>query len=162
MSISTWGAHAQRFCERHASARVVAVFARSFHVAAGADFVCIGDLSIGWGPLNAIVGSAGWARVAGHLPPVGAEVRIGRGKIESDRVALVTATASSWLPPPWPRNPERELLTVALDDLERVACEKAPLEGIARVALTNAADLPGSVLTRVAGPRIARLRDWVA
>jgi len=156
-----WGAHAQRFCECHASARVVAVFARSFHVEAGADFVCIGDLSIGRGPLNAIVDSAGWAWVAGNLGAVGTEARIGNGMIECGRISLVTAAASSWLPPPWPRNPERETLTVRLDDLEHLACEKAPVEGIARLALSGAAGLPVSVLARVAGPRIARLRDWI-
>src|SRR5215470_4085255 len=156
-----WGAHAQRFCECYASARVVAVFARSFHVKAGADFVCIGDFSIGRGPLNAIVDLAGWMGMAGNLGPVGAEARIGQGMIECGRVSLVTAAASSWLPPPWPRNPERETLTVRLDDLEHLACEKAPVEGIARLALSGAAGLPVSVLARVAGPRIARLRDWI-
>ena len=161
MSVSMWGAHAQRFCECHASARVVAVFARSFHVEAGADYVCIGDLSIGRGPLNAIVDPAGWAWVAGNLGAVGTEARIGNGMIECGRVSLVTATASSWLPPPWPPNPERETLTVALDRLERLACEKAPVESIARVALSGAAGLPVSVSARVAGPRIARLRDWI-
>jgi hypothetical protein len=162
MSVSMWGAHAQRFCECHGSARVVAVFARSFHVKAGADFVCIGDLSIGRGPLNAIVDQAGWKWVAGNLGPVGAEARIGQGKIECGRVSLITAAASSWLPPPWPRTPEREALTVGLDDLDHLACEKAPVEGIARAAFSGAAGLPVSVLARVAGPRIARLRNWIA
>ena len=161
ISVSMWGAHAQRFCECHASARVVAVFARSFHVKAGADFVCIGDFSIGRGPLNAIVDPAGWMGVAGNLGPVGAEARIGQGMIECGRVSLVTAAASSWLPPPWPRNPEREALTVRLDDLAHLAREKAPVEGIAHTALSGAAGLPVSVLARVAGPRIARLRDWI-
>jgi hypothetical protein len=158
MSVSTWGAHAQRFCERHASAWVVAKFARSFHMAAGADFVCIGDRSIGRGPLNAIVDPAGWAGAAGHLP-VGSKMRMGYGLIECDRIALITAEASSWLPPPWPR--VGETLTVALDDLERLACEKAPVEGIARVALSGATGLPATVLARLAGPRIVRLRDWI-
>ena len=169
ISVSIWGAHAQRFCACHTSARVAAVFARGFHVAAGADFLCLGDLSIGRGPLNAIVDPVGWAWVAGRLPPVGAAARIRNGMIECDRVTLVTAAASSWLPPPWPRNPERETLTVALDDLERLACKKAPVEGIARVALSSAAAgtptgcarSSAAVMARVAGPRIARLRDWV-
>ena len=160
VSVATWGAHAERFCERHTSARVVAMFARSFHMAAGADFVCVGDRSIGRGPLNAIVDPAGWAWVAGHLP-AGSEVRIGDGMMECDRIALVTAVASSWLPPPWPRHLVGETLSVALDDLERLAREKAPVEGLARVALSGAADLSATVLARLAGPRIARLRDWV-
>jgi hypothetical protein len=160
-SISIWGAHAQRFCECHTLAQVVAVFARSFHLRGGADYVCIGDLSIGRGPLNAIVDPAGWAWMVGHLPSVGAEARISYGIIECDRIALITAAASSWLPPPWPCKPERATLTVALDNLERLAREMAPVEGIARLTLLGATGLPGSALGRVARPRIARLRDWV-
>src|SRR5262245_15300278 len=140
---------------------MAAVFARSFHLEAGGHFACIGDASIGRGPLNAIVDPDGWVWVANHLPPVGAEVRFSRGTIECDGVKFVTAAASSWLPPPWPRNPEWETLTVALDDLERLACEKAPIEGIARVALTAVAGLPASALARLAGPRVGRLREWV-
>jgi len=160
-SISIWGARAQRFCECRALARVVAVFARSFHLEADGEFVCIGDASIGRGPLNAIVDLAGWSRVARHLPEVGAEARIGDGRLQCDRVALVTAAASRWLPPPWPRNAERKALTVALEDFERLACEEAPVDGIARIALMSPACLPFSTLARVARPRIARLREWV-
>jgi hypothetical protein len=160
-SISIWGAHAQRFCECRVSARVVAVFARSFHLEADGDFVCIGDASIGRGPLNAIVDLAGWAWAARHLPAVGTEACIGEGTIECDRFALVTAAACSWLPPPWPRNAERAALTVALQDLERLACEEAPVDGMARVALMDPICVPASALARVARPRIARLREWL-
>jgi len=56
-----------------------------------------------------------------------------------------------------------------LDGLERLAREKAPVESIARIALSGAAAgtpagcamLPASVLARGTGPRIARLRDWI-
>ena len=160
-SISIWGAQAQRFCKCRASARVVAVFARSFHLEADGDFVCIGDASIGRGPLNAIVELAGWAWVARHLPAVGAEACIGEGTMQCGRVALVTAAACSWLPPPWPHNAEREALIAALEDLERLACGEAPVDGIARVALMDPACVPASALARVARPRIARLREWL-
>jgi hypothetical protein len=158
---SIWGAHAQRFCEGRAAARVAAVFARSFHLEADGDFVCIGDASIARGPLNAIVDLAGWAWTLRHLPAVGAEVRIGEGTIECGRVTLVTAAASSWLPPPWPRNAEREALSAALAEFDRLVCEEAPIDGIARVALCPA-NVPASASARVAGPRIARLRKWVS
>ena len=159
---SIWGAHAQRFCECRASARLVAVFARSFHLEADGDFVCIGDASIGRGPLNAIVDLAGWTWASRHLPAVGAEARVGDGTIECGRVTLVTAAASSWLPPPWPHHAEWEALSVALADFDRLACEEAPVDGIARVALLAPANLPASASARLARPRIARLRKWVA
>ncbi|MGE0849855.1 MAG: DUF2877 domain-containing protein [Hyphomicrobiaceae bacterium] len=140
----------------------MAVFARSFHVEAGGDFVCIGDASIGKGPLNAIVdGGVGWPWAARHLPPAGTEVRIGEGGIECDCTVFATAGTSIWLPPPWPRSGERTVLMHALDDLEHLACEEAPVDGIARIVL-GLASLPASALTRVAGPRVARLREWVS
>ena len=67
--VACWGSHAERFVERHTSAVLVAVFARSLHLEADGDFLCIGDASIGKGPLNATVDAAGWARVARKLPP---------------------------------------------------------------------------------------------
>jgi hypothetical protein len=128
---------------------------------ADGDFICIGDASIGRGPLNAIVDLAGWAWAARHLPPVGAAVQIGHGAMVCDRVTLITAATSSWLPPPWPGNVEREALTFALQDLARLASEKAPLDGIARVALTGAASLPVSALERMARAPIVRVREWL-
>ena len=160
-SISVWGAHAQRFAECHTTARVAAVFARSFHLRADGDFVCIGDASIGRGPLNAIVDPAGWALAAKHQPSVGTEAHIGDGTMECGRLVLATAAASSWFPPPWPRNGNRQALTVALEGFERLACQGAPVDGIARVAL-GSAGLPCSGLARVAGSRIALLREWVS
>ena len=160
-SIAQWGTHAQRFAECRASARVVAVFARSFHLEADGDFVCIGDANIGRGPLNAIVDPAGWARAARHLPAVGAEARIGDATMHCGRVALATAAASSWRPPPWPRNGNREALPVALADFGRRAREEAPVDGLARVAL-GSASMPVSALARVAAPWVARLRQWVS
>jgi hypothetical protein len=160
-SISIWGAHAQRFCDRHARARVVALFARSLHLEADGDFICIGDASIGRGPLNAIVDPAGWARAARHLPAVDAAMQIGDGAMRCDRLTLSTAGASSWFPPPWPGNVERDALTFALQGLARLASEKAPLDGIARVALTVPTSLPASALERVARARIVRVREWV-
>ena len=160
--ISVWGAHARRFAQCHVSAQVMAVFARSFHVEAGGDFVCIGDASIGKGPLNAIVDDGvGWAWAARHLPAEGAEVRIGEGGIKCGRAAFATAETSIWRPPPWPRSGERRVLMHALDDLDRLACEEAPVDGIARVVL-GSASLPASALARVAGPRVARLREWAS
>ena len=79
--------------------------------------------------------------------------------MECGRLVLATAAASSWVPPPWPRNGNRKALTVALEDFERLACQEAPIDGIARIVL-GSAGLPASVLARVAGPRIALLREW--
>jgi hypothetical protein len=118
-------------------------------------------LSIGRGPLNASVDLAGWTRVANVLPAVGAEARIQDGVIQCGRVVLGTAAASSWRPPPWPRNAEGERLTAALEKLERHAGEEAPADGLFRIVLGSAAG-SASALARIARPRVAQLRQWVS
>lgn len=157
--IACWGSHAERFVERHASAVLVAVFARSLHLEADGDFLCIGDASIGKGPLNATVDAAGWARVARKLPPAGSAVRIDAGTIAIGGAVVSTAAASTWRPPSWPRVAGVERVAAALDDLARRAHEQAPADGLARIVLGSPGE-PGTALERIARPRVRRLRQW--
>jgi hypothetical protein len=53
--ITSIGARAARLLAAHAGWSVEAVFDRSFYLRSGDAFVCIGDASIGDGPLNALV-----------------------------------------------------------------------------------------------------------
>src|SRR2546423_10000045 len=69
--VACWGPHAARFVERHASAVLAAMFARSLHLEADGDFLCIGDARTGKGPLNPTVDAAGWARGPRKMPPPG-------------------------------------------------------------------------------------------
>jgi uncharacterized protein DUF2877 len=159
--ILCWGSHAARFVERRASASLVAVFGRSLHLEAEGDFLCIGDASIGNGPLNATVDAAGWVRVAKRLPRAGAEVRINAGTIEMGDAVLSAAAASMWRPPAWPRVAGIEGLAVALDELVRCAREQAPADGLARIVLGPAGE-PASAFERIARPRVRRMQQWVS
>jgi hypothetical protein len=140
---------------------VAAVFARSLHLEADGDFLCIGDASIGKGPLNAIVDVAGWARVARELPAAGSEARIDAGTIEIGGAVFGTAVASSWRLPSWPRVTGGEGLAAALDGLVRRAHEQAPADGLARIVLGSAGE-PASALEHIARPRVGRMRQWVS
>jgi hypothetical protein len=157
--VAYWGSHAERFVERHASAVLVAVFARSLHLEADGDFLCIGDASIGKGPLNATIDAGGWARVARKLPPAGSEARIEAGTIEIGGAVLSTAAASMWRPPSWPGVIRVECLVAVLDDLARRAHEQAPADGLARIVLGPPGE-PASALERIARPRVRRMRRW--
>jgi hypothetical protein len=159
-SISILGLHAQRFVERHACARVVAVFSRSLYLESDGDFICIGDPDIGRGPLNAELGHAGWMRLAAAVPPIGTSVRIAQGAFRIGGLALDTTRAELWRPAPWPSAAGRKGVLQALQRAQHVAGEQAPVDGIARTVLGPAGE-QHSAFERVARPRVELLRAWV-
>ena len=55
ISIASIGALALRLLEQHADWTVAATFDRSFYIRSGPEFICVGDASIGDGPLNALL-----------------------------------------------------------------------------------------------------------
>ena len=86
--------------------------------------------------------------------------RIAQGAIRIGGVALDTTRAERWRPAPWPSAATRKGVLQALQRLQRLAGEQAPVDGLARTVL----GLPGdrrSALARVALPRMERLRAWV-
>ena len=159
-SISTLGPHAQRFVERHAVACVAAVFPRSCYLEAHGDFLCIGEESIGRGPLNALLSGAGWTRLSESLPPVETRAHIARGTLHISSIALDATRAEPWRPASWPSARRAESVACALRRLQRFAAEQAPVDGLARVVLGTAGDRP-SALDRAALPRVRRLRAWL-
>ena len=159
-SISIWGSHAQRFVEGHASARVAAVFSRSLHLESEGDFACIGDPSIGRGPLNAVLDLAGWAQLTTPPPPPGKRASIAQGVIRIGTIALHTTGAERWHPTAWPSAARRKGDLQALQRLQGLAAEQAPRDGLARIVLGLMGD-PCSALERVALPRVERLRAWI-
>jgi hypothetical protein len=159
-SISTWGPHAQRFVERHAAAGVAAVFPRSCYLEAHGDFLCVGDESIGQGPLNALLAGAAWTSLSESPPPVGTSARIHRGMLHIGSVALDATRAEPWRPASWPSARRPESIAWALRRLESFAAEQAPVDGLARVVLGTSGD-PSSAVERTALPRVQRLRAWL-
>ena len=81
-----------------------AVFRRSFYLEFPGGYACVGDDSIGRGPLNALASSPA-------LPRIG------------DRVALSAEGAKLWLPPP-------ATGTIDLARLRREAAKRIPAEGL--------------------------------
>jgi Protein of unknown function (DUF2877) len=158
--IEVWGSHAQRFAERHPVAQVAAMFARSLHLEADGDFLCLGDPSIGRGPLNAIVSGDAWAALGRMVPPVGSSVLIDRRSIRIAGAAIDRTGAALWHPAPWPTAPSPRRMAEAVDELAQLCITGAPEDGLARVVLVRAAG-PGSALARVARSRVDRLRAWL-
>jgi hypothetical protein len=161
VTISEWGPHAQRFVARHVAARVAAVFPRSLYLESEGDFLCIGDEGIGRGPLNAIVSRAEWAALSQSLPTVGAAARIAHGVIQIDARAFDATRAEPWHPAAWPSAVGHETGSATLRYVQRVAEEKAPADGLARIVL-GIEGRPSSALERIALPRVQRLSAWLA
>ncbi len=111
---------------------VCAAFRRSFYLRfPGGRYACIGDLSLGRGPLNVLVGEL-------KIPPLG------------ERVGLDTATARTWAPPP--HEPGR----LNLDALRRAARPLVPGEGLGCLILGTHNALSGH-----AQPALEALERWL-
>lgn len=158
--IEVWGAHAHSFAQRHATARVAAVFARSLHIEADGDFLCLGDPSIGRGPLNAIVSCGPWAKLGGALPPVGGSALIDRRGILVGTAMIDTTAAMLWRPEPLANVASRERVAEAVEQVLQLSSVRAPEDGLARIALMDAAR-SSPALARAACHRIERLRTWL-
>jgi hypothetical protein len=158
-NIRSWGSHAQRFAGRHATAIVAAIFPRCLHLHAGADLLCIGEASIGNGPLNAIADPHGWKCAAAKLPAAGSPVRMSAGTIAVADAVFCTAAAQDWHPPPWPRMAEAAALAIALERLASLARRRAPSESLASI-LFGSIKAPATPFHRIARPRVERFRRW--
>jgi hypothetical protein len=137
---------------------VTAVFAKSLHLEAGGDFLCLGDAAIGAGPLNALLNAADWKRVRAPMP--GSLARIYADRIALADAELHTHGATAWHPPPWPGAPDHPRLAVALACLNGLARKEAPEHGLARIAFAGASDRHGA-LEPIALPTLTALKAWL-
>jgi hypothetical protein len=111
---------------------VCAAFRRSFYLrCADERYACIGDASLGHGPLNALITEL-------TMPAVG------------ERVSVDTAQARCWTPPPHkPGYPK-------LDELRKAARERVPAEGLGSLILGTHNALAGH-----AQPALDALELWL-
>jgi hypothetical protein len=111
---------------------VCAAFRRSFYLRfPGGRYACIGDLSLGRGPLNVLVGEL-------KIPPLG------------ERVGVEHAHAQLWAPPPY--QPGR----LKLADLRDAARPLVPAEGLGCLILGTHNALSGH-----AQPALEALERWL-
>ena len=125
-----------RFARQAASrgeGEVRAVFRRSVYVAfAGGEIACLGDQSLGCGPLNALVREL-------RLPVLG------------ERMTLDLSQATSWSPAPLPANAAPDIRA-----LKRAARERVPREGLGCLVLDAHNSLSGH-----AQPALDAISRWL-
>ena len=144
---------------------VLATFRRCFYIEDDAGgLACIGNESIGAGPLNATVRGTGDFQVPAVRTPAwvdGATLYIG------DRLVLDLTGATDWLPNPVPANWTTATVSAGLDFLAGISRNKLPGDGLGRLipVLIDARqpraedfDFP---IGRLAQTPINKLRTWV-
>ncbi len=131
ITVISIGARAARLFAAHADWTVAATFERSFYLRSGDAFVCIGDASIGDGPLNALL------RAGTLQPPAVGSAAASRGEYLEfpDASTIRLDVARRWQAPAWSTKPAHLAM---LQDLKRAALREAPAESIIH-ALTTAA-----------------------
>ena len=160
-SILAIGRIAAKTLSADAEGRVLAVFSRSLYLQAlGGELACIGEPSLGRGPLNAIVGEL---IDLDRLRP-GAAWRRQDDEIAIDGIkGFAIRAVEPWRPP---RITERMPPSVAFAILTAFASRHAPTDGLGPMvspllsgdALTPS---PGALSRAAAGP-LAALRDWIS
>ena len=157
--ISCWGSAARGLVEDGGAGRVAAVFARSFYLESAGRMACIGDRSLGLGPLNALCDAPpGIDWPASGLRTGAAYRRAGDRLHVGDRFVFSTKAAETWTPPPCPASWRPEPLRRDLDALDRRIAGRVPNEGLAPLVFGGA----DSAVGRAARAPVAGLRAWLA
>jgi hypothetical protein len=151
VSIVRAGVLAREFCRRRARAEVAAVFERSLYLHAGDMFVCLGEPSIGNGPLT-LIADFRTSRLQRGQPASISE----RGITIGDTARFSFDRCEPWQPLRWPLSlSPLQLIDVGRAIAGRIAVE-APVQGLGGLYCGSEAPL-----ARIAGPRIARFEAWL-
>ena len=153
------GVLAQQFCRSTAHANVEAVFERSLYLRHHDAFICIGEPTIGNGPLT-LIADTGVSRLA--LQP-GDAASVGERDITiGDSIRFTLDRSEAWRAPPWPAcaSPARVIEACAI--LAWRAASEAP-EGFARHGLSaGGSDAHETPLLRAARMRVAMFAAWLS
>jgi hypothetical protein len=148
------GVVARDLCRRSGRGEVAAVFARSFYLRSGEDFICIGEPAIGNGPTTLIAA----ARVAELGVRQGLRALIRNEHIEVGDLLFDFANCETWRPPEWPPLPSPAVLRAICAKIATRAATASPPDSLARAAF-GVADTP---LARLARPRVAKFAAWLS
>jgi hypothetical protein len=158
--IRRMGILAAEFCRQVGRVgAVAAVFERSFYLRSADAFLCVGEPSIGDGPLTLVANFADGGLAALDVRP-GKRAALSAGAITiGDTVRLDLTDCETWQPPDWPAAAPSVETAKAL--ATRAAAE-APAEGFARVVFGAHEPLHDPPFARIARQRIAHFASWVS
>ncbi len=153
------GHRAAAALESGVSGRIAALFQRSFYVALGETWICVGPAGLERGPLHlgcVLAKGLDW-RASGLA--VGQACRAAPKSLRlGQRLRIETQAAELWLPPPAP-DWSRESLARGLAMLEEQVAGRLPEEGLA--GLLREPSGGESPMLAQARPLVARLANWL-
>ncbi len=172
LTATVLGKFAASVLRQNSEFEVAALFERSFYLSSGNSTICVGEESLGAGPLNVLV-----ARDAADTPVVAgirqgkdvrvftraAEPRMGKGLVIDD------STAGVWSPPAWPEfSPETGVtgrVQLAREEMVRIA----PATGMnvlhggcnRRQEKQSVAAATERAFRQLAGPAVLAFKHWL-
>lgn len=154
LRIARLGPFARRFLEMHEIARVSAVFARSFHLEANDDALCVVDATLGNGALNAVLAQSFSGAAA---PVIGSLARIAPTAIVTGDLHLDADAAEDWRPAPARISPRA---CPAFEALIGAALAAAPEDGAFRPGLDDGCGA-SSPIQRALRDRTRAFAGWL-
>jgi hypothetical protein len=156
------GILAREFCRHGADAEIAAVFDRSLYLHSGDVFICLGEPSIGNGPLTLIADLGGARRLSELELCPGQPASISKRRITiGDTVELKLDDCDVWRPPRWPLALLPDRLNEVDRAIARLMAAEAPEEGLARLSCLHEQDTNETPFTRIARPRVTRFQSWL-
>ncbi|MBL6928188.1 MAG: DUF2877 domain-containing protein [Rhodospirillales bacterium] len=156
VAISEMGTAARRVLADGMRGTVLAEFRRCFYVEdAVGELVCIGDESIGAGPLNATIRASGDYSIPTARTPVWVD---GATLYVDGQASFSLTDAAVWLPDPAPSNWDGRTLSAGLKMVAEISRDIAPDDGFAR--LTHAGNDFNFPIGHIGKASIEKLRAW--
>lgn len=149
------GAEAQGALRHGRSGRIEAAFERSFYVRFDEDWICVGDPTIGRGPLNLLIdGSVSWLSVEPEAPCIlaGHALRIGAGVLDLGSARVWHAQPPAFLSP--------VRVSRGLDALEAALGDCAGMQGLGD--FVRSTPKPAGPTAIAAAPAIKAISLWLA
>ncbi len=143
--------------------RIAAVFKASFYLESAGELACLGNRSLGLGPLNAVTDApldSDWPalglRPGERCSANGNAVQVGA------KFVFALDHARVWRPPPCPGGWQGETIRRSLEKLERLAAARIPGQGLGSILLSPSAGRREAPVARAAREPVAGARAWLA
>ena len=154
------GAVAVREISQSVSGRITAVFDRSVYADLGSQWICIGDATIGNGPVNLSLEPTPYSGVFADLV-VDQSVRVCAGAVHlGNRPLVIETPAKIWSPPLVPCWTNESLMR-GLDALNAISRGRVPRQGLGVFLYGHGAELSDTREAHVCALPVFELERWL-
>lgn len=159
IAVPTTGSVAYQVLNEAQSGRVAAVFEHSFYVDFDGRFVCFGDVEIGNGPLNALLGEE-WRDIG--LRVGDPAIVDGETVCINNRRVLELSRADIWRMPEPPAKPNAARVLGKLDTLVQAIGPFMPADGLANLIRPRSVTAHEDPLLQYVSQPFGALKRWLA